>query len=108
VSTLAATMPGTTWASLRKAFTRHGLGMPARNSEAAASGATVAAHQRCRQSATPSLSGVLGGQTGASQLEKCSRPRSTNGSPRGTVPILGVNVVVVLNSVATLFFESLD
>jgi hypothetical protein len=30
----AATELGTTWPSLRKAFTRHGLGMPARNPEA--------------------------------------------------------------------------
>jgi hypothetical protein len=29
----AATELGTTWPSLRKAFTRHGLGMPARNPE---------------------------------------------------------------------------
>ena len=30
----AAKELGTTWPSLRKAFTRHGLGMPARNPEA--------------------------------------------------------------------------
>jgi WhiB family redox-sensing transcriptional regulator len=33
----AATELGTTWPSLRKAFTRHGLGMPARNPQACAS-----------------------------------------------------------------------
>jgi hypothetical protein len=41
---------GTTWPSLRKAFTRHGLGMPARNPEAVrqraiAAAATAAANQ---------------------------------------------------------------
>ena len=30
----AATELGTTWPSLRKGFTRHGLGMPARNPQA--------------------------------------------------------------------------
>jgi uncharacterized protein YbjT (DUF2867 family) len=33
----AAAELGTTWPSLRKAFTRRGLGMPARNPEASAS-----------------------------------------------------------------------
>jgi hypothetical protein len=37
----AATQLGTTWPSLRKAFTRHGLGMPTRNPEA------VATQRRC-------------------------------------------------------------
>jgi hypothetical protein len=42
----AAQQLGTTWQSLRKAFTRHGLGMPARNPEAVRQRAINAAHQR--------------------------------------------------------------
>jgi hypothetical protein len=34
VNAAAATQLDTTWPSLRKAFIRHGLGMPARNPEA--------------------------------------------------------------------------
>jgi hypothetical protein len=47
----AATELGTTWPSLRKAFTRHGLGMPARNPEAA--------RQRTGRPATPGLDPVF-------------------------------------------------
>jgi hypothetical protein len=39
----AAADLGTTWPSLRKAFTRHGLGMPARNPEAVRQRAIAAA-----------------------------------------------------------------
>jgi hypothetical protein len=42
----AAVELGTTWPSLRKAFQRHGLGMPARNPQAVRQRATAAAHQR--------------------------------------------------------------
>jgi hypothetical protein len=45
--------PSTTWPSLRKAFTRHGLGMPARNPEAVRQRAIAAACQRSGQPATP-------------------------------------------------------
>jgi hypothetical protein len=55
----AATQLGTTWPSLRKAFTRHGLGMPARNPEAVRQRAIDAAHQRSGQPATPSLDPVF-------------------------------------------------
>jgi hypothetical protein len=51
----AAAELGTTWPSLRKAFGRHGLGMPARNPEAARQRAIDAAHQRTSQPATPTL-----------------------------------------------------
>jgi hypothetical protein len=51
----AATQLGTTWPSLRKAFTRHGLGMPARNPEAVRQRAIAAAHQRSGQPTTPTL-----------------------------------------------------
>ena len=46
---------GTTWPSLRKAFTRHGLGMPARNPEAVRQRAIDAARQRTGRPTTPSL-----------------------------------------------------
>ena len=51
----AATELGTTWPSLRKAFTRHGLGTPARNPEAVRQRAIDAARQRGGQPATPTL-----------------------------------------------------
>jgi len=50
---------GTTWPSLRKAFTRHGLGMPVRNPEAVRQRAVEAARQRSRRPATPSLDPVF-------------------------------------------------
>jgi hypothetical protein len=55
----AAQELGTTWPSLRKAFTRHGLGMPARNPEAVRQRAIAAAHQRSGRPATPSLDPVF-------------------------------------------------
>ena len=55
----AAAELGTTWPSLRKAFTRHGLGMPARNPEAIRQRAIDAARQRTGRPATPSLDPVF-------------------------------------------------
>ena len=55
----AATELGTTWPSLRKAFARHGLGMPARNPEAVRQRAIAAARQRTGQPATPTLDPVF-------------------------------------------------
>jgi hypothetical protein len=55
----AAQELGTTWPSLRKAFTRHGLGMPARNPEAVRQRAIDAACQRSGRPATPSLDPVF-------------------------------------------------
>ena len=55
----AAQQLGTTWPSLRKAFARHGLGMPARNPEAIRQRAIAAARQRSGQSATPGLDPVF-------------------------------------------------
>jgi WhiB family redox-sensing transcriptional regulator len=55
----AATQLGTTWASLRKAFTRHGLGMPARNPEAVRQRAIAAASRRAGQPAPPTLDPVF-------------------------------------------------
>jgi hypothetical protein len=54
-----ATELGTTWPSLRKAFTRHGLGMPARNPEAVRQRAIEAARQRSGQPVTPGLDPVF-------------------------------------------------
>jgi hypothetical protein len=55
----AATQLGTTWPSLRKAFTRHGLGMPTRNPEAVRQRAIAAARQRSGQPTTPGLDPVF-------------------------------------------------
>ena len=55
----AATKLGTTWPSLRKAFTRHGLGMPARNPEAVRQRAIPAASRRAGQPAAPTLDPVF-------------------------------------------------
>jgi hypothetical protein len=55
----AAQQLGTTWPSLRKAFTRHGLGVPARNPEAVRQRAIQAARQRSGRPATPSLDPVF-------------------------------------------------
>jgi hypothetical protein len=55
----AAAELGTTWPSLRKAFTRHGLGMPACNPEAIRQRAIAAARQRAGRPATPSLDPVV-------------------------------------------------
>jgi hypothetical protein len=49
----AAAELGTPWPSLRKAFTRHGLGMPARNLEAVRQRAIAAARHRSGQPAPP-------------------------------------------------------
>jgi hypothetical protein len=50
---------GTTWPSLRKAFRRHGLGMPARNPKAVRQRAIAAARQRTGRPATPALDPVF-------------------------------------------------
>jgi WhiB family transcriptional regulator, redox-sensing transcriptional regulator len=55
----AANQLGTTWPSLRKAFGRHGLGMPARNPEAVRQRAIAAASQRTGRPATPTLDPVF-------------------------------------------------
>jgi hypothetical protein len=96
----AAQQLGTTWPSLRKAFTRHGLGMPARNPEAVRQRAIAAAHQRTGQPATPSLDPVFVAlNPGAlparprSQLELFQWVRREE-----QYAILGANVVVELNS----------
>jgi hypothetical protein len=49
----------TTWPSLRKAFTRHGLGMPTRNPEAVRQRTIAAARRRSGRPATPGLDPVF-------------------------------------------------
>jgi WhiB family redox-sensing transcriptional regulator len=55
----AAAELGTTWPSLRKAFARHGLGMPARNLEAIRQRAIDAAHKRSGRPPTPAVDPVF-------------------------------------------------
>jgi hypothetical protein len=55
----AAQELGTTWPSLRKAFQRHELGMPARNPEAVRQRAIDAARQRMGRPVIPSLDPVF-------------------------------------------------
>jgi hypothetical protein len=55
----AAQELGATWPSLRKAFARHSLGMPARNPEAVRRRAIEAARQRSGRPGTPSLDPVF-------------------------------------------------
>jgi hypothetical protein len=96
----AATELGTTWPSLRKAFTRHGLGMPTRNPDAVRQRAVAAARQRSGQPATPSLDPVF----------VALNPQALPARPRSPAELhqwvrcdeeyatLGANVVVELNS----------
>jgi len=55
----AAQQLATSWPSLRKAFTRHGLGMPTRNPQAVRERAAEAARQRSGQPAAPGLDPVF-------------------------------------------------
>jgi hypothetical protein len=55
----AAAELGTTWPSLRKAFGRHGLGMPTPNPEAVRRRAIATARQRTGQPAAPPLDPVF-------------------------------------------------
>jgi len=77
----AAAELGTTWPSLRKAFTRHGLGMPARNPEAVRQRAIATASRRAGQLATPTLDPVFVAlNPGASPPAHDRRPSCTSGS----------------------------
>jgi hypothetical protein len=99
----AATELGTTWPSLRKAFGRHGLGMPTRNPEAVRQRAIDAAHQRTGRPATPTLDPVF----------VALNPGALPARPRSQAELyqwvrreeqyatLGANVVVELYSEAT-------
>ena len=96
----AAAELGTTWPSLRKAFTRHGLGMPTRNPEAIRQRTIEAARQRSGQPVTPPLDPVF----------VALNPHALPARPRPPAELhqwvrrdeeyatLGANVVVELNS----------
>jgi WhiB family redox-sensing transcriptional regulator len=96
----AAQQLGTTWPSLRKAFTRHGLGMPTPNPEAVRQRAVAATRQRTGQPATPPLDPVF----------VALNPHALPARPRTPAELyqwvrrdeeyatLGANVVVELNS----------
>jgi hypothetical protein len=96
----AASQLGTTWPSLRKAFTRHSLGMPTRNPEAVRQRAIEAARQRTGRPVTPPLDPVF----------VALNPQALPARPRPPAELhqwvrrdeeyatLGANVVVELNS----------
>jgi hypothetical protein len=86
----AATELGTTWPSLRKAFTRHGLGMPARNPEAVRQRAIDAARPRTGQPATPNLDPMFVAlNPGALPARERQRPSCMSGSAaRSSTPPL--------------------
>jgi hypothetical protein len=96
----AAAELGTTWPSLRKAFGRHGLGMPTRNPEAVRQRAIVAARQRTGQPATPSLDPVFVAlNPGALPARELSPAELFQWVRREEqYAILGANVVVELYS----------
>jgi hypothetical protein len=89
----------TTWPSLRKAFTCHGLGMPARNPEAIRQRA-AAAHQRTGRPANPSLDPVFAAlNPGALPARERSPAELFQWVRREEqYATLGANVVVELNS----------
>jgi hypothetical protein len=96
----AAAELGTTWPSLRKAFARHGLGMPTRNPEAVRQRAIEAARHRSGQPVAPPLDPVF----------VALNPQALPARPRTPAELyqwvrrdeeyatLGANVVVELNS----------
>jgi hypothetical protein len=96
----AATELGTTWPSLRKAFQRHGLGMPTRNPEAVRQRAITAARQRSGQPATPALDPVFVAlNPGALPARERSPAELYEWVRRDEeYASLGANVVVELNS----------
>ena len=96
----AAAELGTTWPSLRKAFTRHGLGMPARNPEAVRQRAADAARQRAGRPPTPDLDPVF---VALNRDELPVRARSTGELAERVrraedYAVLGARVVVELHS----------
>jgi WhiB family transcriptional regulator, redox-sensing transcriptional regulator len=96
----AAAELGTTWPSLRKAFHRHGLGMPARNPEAVRQRAIDAAHKRSGRPAIPSLDPVFVAlNPGALPARERSPAELFQWVRRDEeYATLGANVVVELNS----------
>jgi hypothetical protein len=96
----AAAELGTTWPSLRKAFTRHGLGMPARNPEAVRQRAIAAARQRSGQPASPALDRVFVALNPGALPARPRSPADLHEWVRREeqYAILGANVVVELYS----------
>jgi hypothetical protein len=96
----AATELGTTWPSLRKAFARHGLGMPARNPEAVRERAIAAARQRSGQPATPTLDPVFAALNPSALPARKRSPAELYAWVRREeqYATLGANVVVELYS----------
>jgi hypothetical protein len=76
----AATHLGTTWLSLRKAFTRHGLGMPARNPKAVRQRAIATASRRAGRPATPTLGPVFASLNPGALPAHGQRTSCTSGS----------------------------
>jgi hypothetical protein len=95
----AAQELGTTWPSLRKAFQRHGLGMPARNPKAVRQRA-AAARQRSGQPVTPPLDPVFIALNPNALPARPRPPAELHQWVRRDeeYAILGANVVVELNS----------
>jgi hypothetical protein len=89
-----------TWPSLREAFTRHGLGMPARNPKAIRQQAITAARQRSGRPATPALDPVFVAlNPGALPARKLPPAELYQWVRRDEeYATLGANVVVELNS----------
>jgi hypothetical protein len=96
----AAAELGTTWPSLRKAFARHGLGMPARNPQAVRQRAIAAARQRTGQPATPTLDPVFVALNPGALPARERSPAELHEWVRREeqYATLGANVVVELNS----------
>jgi hypothetical protein len=96
----AAAELGTTWPSLRKAFARQGLGMPARNPDAVRQRAIAAARQRSGQPATPPLDPVFVALNPSALPARERSPAELFQWVRRDeeYATLGANVVVELNS----------
>jgi hypothetical protein len=84
----AATHLGTIWLSLRKAFTRHGLGMPARNPEAVRQRAIATASRRAGRPPRPWARCLLRSILAPSPPTVSGRAVPV-GPPRGAVRHLG-------------------
>jgi hypothetical protein len=99
----AAQELGTTWPSLRKAFARHGLGMPARNPEAVRQRTIAAARQRTGRPVTPTLDpGFVALNPGALPARERPAAELHEWVRRDEeYATLGANVVVELDSEAT-------
>jgi hypothetical protein len=98
----AAAELGTTWPSLRKAFTRHGLGTPVRNPEVVRQRAIDAARQRSGQPATPALDPVFAalnpGALPARERSPAELYQWVRREEQYATATLGANVVVELYS----------